>query len=777
MFRFLTLSWTRRQSAFVALASLTSGIGPSACRSSPQEEDPIAQITRACCTSIAFSPDGKVLATVSSGRVTLWDVESRLEVRSLQPPQRAVRDRPNHSYAPEDFRGLAFDPSGRFVASTAVNVPNRQTWSQPWRIAVPNVWEVDSGRDLSAGEWRYDAERDLPINESFSFDSRAPVLWQATRSADVVENLSSYRGEAETFSPDGRRGARVTGEPRNAQEIETYRIPENQRLWKVVVEKQYVYDLRFSPDGLWLVWVGWEGAGVLDVQTGEEIPSSISLLKNTRAADFSEDGRFFAIAGAYYLRVVPVGKWEEFVDLAAPESEVPEAVAFSPDGTLLAGGSDDRVRLWQMPSGREARPIEMKGAQRVTALAFGADRSTLAFGADDGGFSVGLWSLNEPGGPVLLSPSWEEIRSIAFSPDGGHIAWTSLATSSANRATGLVDGQARFCGLSDCTEPKELLDREASADGPNQVGYVEAAADAVVFTPDGRELLIGAYENTAYTDEEIRFHEFDTRGRILAFTVPELERTPPIETKSTHIAELAMSHDGARVAAALSDNLTTLWSLSDGRSIEMHPGPGKHSSYYANETRSVAFSADGAFLASATDDGRLLLWNANDGSLSRTLSEDTVGVRSVRFSPDGRFLCASRCAVWPSSGSEDNTVEVWETEGWKLARTITVSPECADHLAFTPDGRSLASAGAAGVRFWHPETGALRLTLATSGDEDWIAWSPDGRFDGTENGIARLVAVRNGRRADPIADHPKGSRSPGLVSEVLAGKPVEGSRK
>ena len=323
-----------------------------------------------------------------------------------------------------------------------------------------------------------------------------------------------------------------------------------------------------------------------------------------------------------------------------------------------------------------------------------------------------LWDVGVSAGASVLRGHTNDIYPVAFSPDG---QW--IASGSWDKTVRLWDAATGEC----CAELRH----------PGTVRVLE-------FSPDSSWLVTGCDP-----DESLRI-----------WNVAIAREDRKLKGPGTVPQAIAVSPNGARIAAADADGMTTITESATGKQV--------HSFQIARrdgEKKALAYSPDGRLLAGTGEKSTQIdVWDTQTHHRSARLMGHTGVVYSVAFSRDGRIL---------ASASADRTVRLWEVAAAKCVAVLTGHTDEVFSAVFHPDGKRLASAGRdRAIWLWDLATGEEVARL--EGHTNFVfslAFSPDGTSlaSGSGDGTVRIwntesPAVRHQARRQAEALRPEAER-------------------
>ena len=431
------------------------------------------------------------------------------------------------------------------------------------------------------------------------------------------------------------------------------------------------------------------------------------------------------------------------------------AVAYSHDGKLIASGDmAGRVTVRDAHSG--AVRWEARHEPFVLAVAFSPDDSKIASGGSDRKIQI----LDAANGNVLstLEGHTDGVLSVRFSPDGTQLL------------SGSYDNTARLWDVASGDTLQELERHSwwvwAAEFSPDATKIVTAGQDgkAVVWIKQGTTPLPLGEVARNRAGEGLALRNANPSPLDNSLPLPKGEATEarpqPLYAYRTEFSRhngavytARFSPKGDLVATGGADNLVMVWNPDDAQPVNIEqrldgaPDPKANHLQMAGHdkpVRSVAFSPNGQLLASGSDDNTIRVWDTASGKPLRALRGHGNAVRSIEFSPDGQ---------WVLSGGEDQKVRVWDVHGYEETRLLHATL-LAGHVdavlsaRFSRDGRQIITASRdRTASLWDAATGT-QLKLFEEGHEFLVSGAA---FFGNETaggGPARLAtgAVDNSVR-------------------------------
>ena len=391
---------------------------------------------------------------------------------------------------------------------------------------------------------------------------------------------------------------------------------------------------------------------------------------------------------------------------ASGHSDDIRAIAFSPDGALLATGSVDRTaRLWDAATGAPFAVLDGH-SNGVTAVVFSPDGKRVAT-ASGGSFdsTARLWNVVRGSELHTLSGHTEKLVAIRFTPDGGRIV-----TASADRT-------ARIWDVPTAREITVLAGHAGPLTG-------------LAITADGGRIATSSTDGTARLWDAVS-------GRELAV----------LKGHEKGVTSLAVSPDGSLLLTGSDDNNGRIWSAITGQARAVLHG-------HTAGITAVAFRPDGKRCVTGSLDKTARIWDTDTGGSIAILQGHTTGITAVSFSPDGRRLVTAASGVWQTN---NDNARIWDVATFRELAVMSSGGGTVHAIDFSPDSQRLAAVFfSSEVCLWNAITGSERKSLPGHSDSVYrLAFSPDGRrlVTGSADHTVRVWDVARGEELAVLRGH------------------------
>jgi eukaryotic-like serine/threonine-protein kinase len=595
---------------------------------------------------VAYSPDGKLLATGGPGNTLL--LMETAQVGTGKP----LWQRPAHALA---LTAVAFDRKGEHIFTGS-----EDRTAKLWRVRDGELMKTFDGHREGITSVAID-----PVSGAFATTStdRAARLWEADGSTRLVLDEHDQGVNQGAFSPDGKwlATACTDGKVRlwNTSTGELERVLEGQG--------EPVLAIAFAPNGRSIVSGGMDKTiRQWDAATGKLLTTFPALPQWVQRLAFRPDGKRLAAM----CRDMIVYVWDcetDAVKLGTKPARVfrglfnlPDDMAFHPTERWLATVAHDKqLRIWDADRDPECQAFNLEKVVQSCALCAGGT-CTAAIVAYDGSVSV----FDVDTGTKRPIPARGMTKSLALSNDGrllalggksGSISLWELPAGTLTREwfahTGpigilAVDGDGLLIASAD-RDGKTHLWNTATGQEAGTASRHDGKVESLVFSADGRWLA------SCGTDKVVRI--WDVRKQAPAGELIEDGKSISSITFAPGGELLAVVGELADVSK---DKVIDVWDWRRGKLLHTLEG-------HSLSVDRIAFSPSGARLASAGavgGEGKVTVWDLTTGKDLLLLQWPGIHVFALEFDAkadrlvlvgNGRFSAGGQIRVWDARAGRE----------------------------------------------------------------------------------------------------------------------------
>jgi RNA polymerase sigma factor (sigma-70 family) len=639
--------------------------------------------------ALAFGPDGKTLVGSTISDVRVWDAATGKERYRLPC---AIP-----SGIPVVMPGgtVSVSSDGATLAISEVVPPSADQYKV-------SLWQLDSGKKIrTLSSPKVDGQEAQLVHLSFTPDGKSLACNSPEGKALIFDFGSGlvrdFLGGQDlqdcynlVVSPDGKTlAAAVRPKNRNPKNPNAVNGKHAVQLWEIESGKlvrtirelpigSNVETLAFAPNGKLLAFAIGNSIFVCDPATAKEL------------------ARFDAYMG-------------QNIGLAIRKLHI--GLAFAPDGKTLVSAStllsaneilDGKVRVWDVVSGEIMRTLDARASQ-VVSIALSPDGKTVALGSD----SQSLQLYDVTTGNKLFAEFQghdSRIERVAYAPDGktlvsvGSYASGVIWDTATQQQKGILRGSARCLSFSSDGKWLASVGGEKDDDAEftwnyNKVQIWDTAASrkvSVITVPDALHIV-----SVSFSPDGRRLFTLDwNRNRPNQYGIHHWDVATGKQEKSWFIG--GKTGIPVYLPVYLAPDGKTAFSVLENGDISVHDVESGHKRLFRGEVkewRSLKLSPDARVLASGTagPNGTVGLWEVLTGKEMCTLQGLQGRAEALAWSPDGRLVASGEFRTNLRDQNIAQTVRVWDTATGKEVAKFGAFETDVWSLTFSPDGKHLVA--------------------------------------------------------------------------------------
>jgi WD40 repeat protein len=825
-------------------------------QASPERPELVAQTGHVLpIWKLAFSDDGRLLASASftESSVVLWDVANEQQLRTF-----TVQAGAGASFI-NGVRSLALSPNGRTLAIgtdseiTVFNVEDGKelyhfvskahglsaslgntviTFSPSSRLLAAlegnsiETWDLNTGNTLrslpqpgllAGGDLVFSSDENHLAASTYSQGVNGTVRVFDLSSGNVQEHpfsgrLPPFINHGIAYAPDGHLVVLSISRNSHKSAEEEVMITDVTTAAKTTIAKindpggGISFGATFSADGSLVAISEGDTVRIVDAASHHEIktfsvPITNTVPLNYLATAFTKDQKLIATGSADGrirlwdpLTALPKKALEGHANLAT-------AATFSQDGSRLFTGSKTQ---WDLSSGIGLRATSPQSSSQIAVIS--ADGRFLA-GANLADSAIQVWDLvHHQLVQNIRGPQDTVTNRMAISPDGSTLAVTyrldyqGPGARQRNQAARQQQMQqntrenmknlSAAMSQTEYTAARQALTASQAGESPeSQVKLWNIQSGSELLTLKGHTEMIGALSFTADGKRVVSVSKAEVRvwaspsGKLLNNYQTSSAPQSPMGILASGTSSLgfvnavALSPDGQALAiaekkmvtefdtAAMSQAMAQMATARQsrakrGRFSGMNPIP-----QFGKKPEPPVRPQFDPTKGGIHVEGPVELFSMSDGQPVGTLPGHANGADSVAFSPDGKLL---------ASGGEDHVIRLWSIPAGSVVREFSGETSAVNSLSFSPDGKLLCSSSNSGsTRIWEIATGEQLATLfSLNNGADWLVVTPDGLFDGSPAAWRQIMWRYGGNTFNvyPVEIFFNEFFFPGLLADIYAGK-------